>query len=72
MDRTNTTSTRNTISKMTEEDKKLFNTMNPETGKRYDIPLLSKTDHNFRENYIVAMRLRLENPEAFSRMLNWH
>ena len=53
-------------------DKKLFNVKNPETGKRYDIPMLSKTDHEYRENYIEAMKLKEEDPEAFVRMLKWH
>ena len=57
--------------KKMKDDKKLFNTMNPDTGKRYEIPMLSKTDHDFRENYIEAMRLSIEDPQAFKRMLDW-
>lgn len=53
------------------EDKKLFNTMDPKTGKRYEIPMLSKTSHDYRENYIEAMRLKQEDPESFARMMDW-
>ena len=57
--------------KKMKEDKKLFNTMDPKTGKRYEIPMLSKTSHDYRENYIEAMRLKIEDPESFTRMMEW-
>ena len=53
------------------DDKKLFNTMDHKTGKRYEIPMLSKTSHDYRENYIEAMKLKIEDPESFTRMMEW-
>ena len=55
----------------TKEDKKLFNIMDPKTKKRYEIPMLSKTSHDYRENYIEAMRLKIEDPQSFERMMDW-
>ena len=57
--------------KKMKEDKKLFNTMDPKTGKRYEIPMLSKNSYNYRENYIEAMRLKIEDPQSFERMMDW-
>lgn len=45
--------------------------MTDEKGKRYDIPLLSPTDHEYRDKYISAMKLKEEDPETFARMLKW-
>jgi len=57
--------------KKMKEDNKLFNIVNPDTKKRYEIPMLNKNDHNYRELYIVAMRLKQEDPESFERMMDW-
>jgi len=57
--------------KKMKEDNKLFNTVNPQTGKRYEIPMLDKNDHKYRELYIEAMRLKKEDPDSFERMMDW-
>lgn len=59
------------MTKREKEDKAFFNEKDKKTGKRYDIPMLSKTDHDYRENYIQAMRLKKEDPESFARMMDW-
>ena len=57
--------------KKMKDDNKLFNIKNPQTKKRYEIPMLDKNDHEYRELYIDAMRLLKEDPESFERMMDW-
>lgn len=45
--------------------------MTDEKGKRYDIPLLSPKDNDYRDKYVSAMKLKEEDPETFARMLKW-
>jgi len=54
-----------------EEDQRLFRIINKQTGHRYEIPMLKKSDVDFREKYIMAMRLKEEDLEAFNKMMNW-
>ena len=59
------------MSKRMSDDKRLFKIVNPKTKKRYDIPMLDKDSHDYREQYIEAMRLKEEAPDSFERMMEW-
>lgn len=52
-------------------DDKYFQILNPDTGLRFDIPLLSPVDPNYYFQYIYYMKLREQSPEAFQKTLNW-
>lgn len=53
----------------TEEE--LWNTLDPETGKRYSIPMLNLNSLNYRNDYIDYMKILNVNPKAFKKILNW-
>ena len=57
--------------KKMKEEKRLFNIMDPKTKKRFEIPMLSKDSHSYRQDYIEAMRLKEEAPESFARLMEW-
>ena len=41
------------------------------TGERFDIPMLSKIDVMYRKKYISFMRLRVDDPAGFQKVMNW-
>jgi hypothetical protein len=53
------------------EDAKYFNMINPDTGLKYDIPLLSQTDGDYYFKYVYYMKLKERSPETFNKILNW-
>ena len=57
--------------KKTKTDNDYFNMVNPATGKRYSIPMLSPTSKNYRLMYIYYMKMKESKPEAFQRVLDW-
>lgn len=48
-----------------------FDTFDPETGLRFDIPMVSPNDPDYFYTYIYYMKLRDRAPETFERILNW-
>lgn len=52
-------------------DEQYFNIVNPETGLRFDIPMVSPVDPNYFFQYIYYMKLRERSPETFQNILNW-
>jgi hypothetical protein len=52
-------------------DEEYFNMLNPETGLRYDIPMVSPVDPTYYFKYIYYMKLKERSPETFQKILNW-
>jgi len=48
-----------------------FNMLNPDTGLRFDIPMLSPVDPNYFFQYIYYMKLRETSPDTFKKLLTW-
>lgn len=48
-----------------------FDIIDPNTGVRYDIPMLASTDPDYFHSYIYYMKIRERSPETFERILNW-
>lgn len=57
------------VSNLTDED--YFNMLNPETGLRYDIPMISPVDPTYYFKYIYYMKLKERSPDTFQKILNW-
>lgn len=53
------------------DDTEYWHTVNPNTGFRYDIPLLLKSDIEYVSKYISFMKLKETDPAAFGRILQW-
>ena len=62
-------STQSGVSNLTDED--YFNMLNPETGLRYDIPMVSPVDPTYYFKYIYYMKLKERSPDTFQKILNW-
>jgi hypothetical protein len=54
-----------------EEDHRLFDIVNPDTGKKYDIPLLSSVDPEYYFKYVNFMKLKECSPSAFEAAMRW-
>ena len=54
-----------------ERDQYYYNIMNPETGERFDILLLIKTNPTYYYKYINYMKIRERSPETFATIMNW-
>lgn len=52
-------------------DEEYFNMLNPETGLRYDIPMVSPVDPTYYFKYIYYMKLKERSPDTFQKILNW-
>jgi len=52
-------------------DDELFNTVNPETGIRYDIPMLATDAVDYYWSYIYYMKILLKSPELFKSIMEW-
>ena len=50
---------------------RLYATIDPETGYRYSIPLLLRSDPDYVTKYIEYMRVKEDTPEVFSKIINW-
>ena len=49
-----------------------YNTLNPDTGFRYEIPMLRFMDSDYKMKYIEYMKLKETNPAEFERVLQWN
>jgi len=58
-------------SKHVNKDDEYFSTVDPNTGKRFDIPMLSTSDPNYFVKYVEYMKIREKNPTRFKKILNW-
>jgi len=45
--------------------------VNEETGKPYIIPMLSKNDPDYCNQYVSMMKFKEMDPETFQKILNW-
>jgi len=45
--------------------------VDPETGKRYIIPMLSPASASYLIDYVAFMKMKEVDPEGFQRVLNW-
>jgi len=63
----------NAIDKTTliDPDYAYYMIMDPSTGSRFDIPMLSPLDPGYLFKYIYYMKLRETSPDAFRKILNW-
>lgn len=48
-----------------------FNILDPDTGDRFDIPLLSPSDPGYFFKYVYYMKLKENSPETFKKILTW-
>ena len=53
------------------DDSHYYNMVNPGTGKRYDIPMLSRIDPEYFFKYIYYMKLKESSPDVFEKLLWW-
>lgn len=53
------------------DDSYYFNMVNPDTGKRYDIPMLSPIDPDYYYQYVNYMKIKETSPDTFEKILNW-
>jgi len=50
---------------------KWFNIVNPETGRRYEIPMLDTLDPDYVFKYVEMMKTKEETPELFDKIMDW-
>ncbi|NDY73089.1 hypothetical protein DO021_15510 [Desulfobacter hydrogenophilus] len=48
-----------------------FNIIDPVSGLKYDIPMLSSTAPNYFYSYIYYVKFREHSPDTFDKMLRW-
>ena len=48
-----------------------YNMKNPETGLRYDIPMLDSLDPEYYFKYVYYMKLKDSAPDTFEQILKW-
>lgn len=48
-----------------------YEMLNPDTGLRYDIPMLSRLAPDYYYKYIHYMKLRERSPETFKKIISW-
>ena len=53
-------------------DEELFSIVNPETGMRFDIPMLSTIAPDYFWSYIYYMKIYLSSPEQFKKIMEWN
>ena len=49
-----------------------WHVINPSTRRRFDIPMLSFKDNDYKMKYIDYMKLREKDEAGFARILNWN
>jgi hypothetical protein len=54
-----------------EEFEKYYNEVDPRTGQRYHIPMLSITDPAYPQKYVDYMLTKKYQPYLFQTILNW-
>jgi len=59
------------ISSLSDEEKKLYNTKDPETGDFFDIPMLITSDDGYVAKYVEYMKMREEQPAFFRKVIEW-
>lgn len=52
-------------------DADYYNTFDPDTGLRFDIPMLDTLDPSYYFKYVDHMKRREVSPETFEKLLNW-
>jgi hypothetical protein len=53
-------------------DSYFWHIVNPRTGDRYDIPMLSPVHPEYYFKYIYNMKIRETSPDTFEKMLRWN
>jgi len=54
-----------------EENNYYYNMLDPRTGQRYEIPMLTRMDPAYYYKYINFMKMKERSEETFSKILNW-
>jgi len=44
---------------------------NPDTGERYNIPMLSLKSPDYENQYVKYMKLKELNPDVFNKIISW-
>jgi len=64
------------LNKTSEKPEKKFEDyvaeVDPRTGKRYIIPMLSPASSSYLIDYVMFMKMKEVDPEGFQRVLNWN
>lgn len=53
------------------DDDYFYHIVDPCTGRRFDIPMMSTNDPDYKSRYIYNMKLRESSPDTFEKMLSW-
>lgn len=48
-----------------------FSIIDPKSGYKYDIPMLSTLDPSYYFKYVYFMKLKESSPSAFEKILRW-
>ena len=49
-----------------------WNTVDPETGMRFEIPMLKFMDNEYKLKYINYMKMRESDPVVFEGVMRWN
>ena len=49
-----------------------WNTVDPDTGMRFEIPMLKFMDNEYKIKYINYMKMRESDPVAFEGVMRWN
>lgn len=55
-----------------DEYRRLFNILNPKTGRRYDIPMVDRNKPGYFFEYVDCMKILERDPDTFKRMMEWN
>lgn len=66
----NSVQKKNSVGSLSEQSR-LFAINDPETGEKYDIPLLSRLDPDYYFKYVYYMRLKENSPGVFEQIMGW-
>ena len=53
------------------DDSYYYNMVDPRSGQKYDIPLLSPLNPEYYSSYIHFMKIKEGSPDTFEKVLSW-
>ncbi len=59
------------IKSLPNPDTYYYNMIDPQSGHRYDIPMLTTLDPVYYAKYVRYMKMREQSPTTFEKMLRW-
>ncbi len=59
------------IKKLPNPDSYYFHMLDPKSGYRYDIPMLTTMDPVYYFKYVSCMKMKEQSPDTFEKMLRW-